>query len=118
MTLKRQTKPMKDQVIVALSTAPDEASARALAVALLEERLATCVNRLPGLQSMYFWDGSLQDELEILLIIKTTAGRLADVEARLKALHPYELPEFVALPVMGGNERYLDWVRMGVEKQS
>jgi periplasmic divalent cation tolerance protein len=107
---------MKDQVILAFSTCPDEASAQRIAVALVEERLAACVNRLPGLQSTYFWDGRLQDEREILLIIKTTAARLADVEARLMALHPYELPEFVALPVTGGNERYLEWVRMGVAR--
>ena len=55
--------------------------------------------------STYFWDGRLQDEAEILLIIKTTAARLAELQARLNALHPYELPELVALPVVGGNER-------------
>jgi periplasmic divalent cation tolerance protein len=107
---------MKDQVIVALSTCPDEASARRIAAVLVEERLAACVNRVPGLQSTYFWDGRLRDEAEILLIVKTTTGRLAELEARLKALHPYELPELVTLPVAGGNERYLDWVRLGVEK--
>jgi periplasmic divalent cation tolerance protein len=114
--LKAQTKLMKDQVIVALSTCPDEASARRIAALLVEERLAACVNRVPGLQSTYFWDGRLQDEAEILLIIKTTTGRMADLEARLKTLHPYELPELVTLPVAGGNERYLDWVRMSVER--
>jgi periplasmic divalent cation tolerance protein len=77
--------------------------------------LATCVNRLPGLQSCYIWDGGLRDDAEILLIIKTTVGRLPALEARLKALHPYELPELVAVPVVGGNERYLQWVRSGVD---
>ncbi len=105
---------MSDQVIVALSTCPDEATARTLAQTLVTERLATCVNRLPGATSTYFWDGRLQEEAEILLIIKTTAARQAELAARLKALLPYELPELVVLPVTGGNEPYLDWVRSGV----
>src|SRR5687768_8454038 len=107
--------PMTDQVIVALSTCPDEATARSLAQTLVTERLATCVNRLPGVTSTYFWDGRLQEDAEILLIIKTTAARQAELEARLKALHPYDLPELVVLPVTGGNEPYLQWVRSGVE---
>jgi len=105
---------MTEQVIVALSTCPDEASARTLAHALVTEKLATCVNRLPGVTSTYFWDGRLQEDAEILLIMKTTAARLAELAARLKVLHPYELPELVALPVSDGNEPYLQWVRSGV----
>lgn len=105
---------MTDSVIVALSTCPDEASAANIAAALVQEGLATCVNRIAGLSSTYVWDGRLHDEAEILLIMKTTAERLSDLEARLKDLHPYELPELLALPVTGGNERYLDWVRSGV----
>ena len=105
---------MTDQVIVGISTCPDEATARHIAAALVSERLATCVNRVSGVASTYFWDGRLQDEAEILLIIKTTAARLDELQARLKSLHPYELPELLAIAVAGGNERYLDWVRMGV----
>jgi len=109
---------MTEQVIVALSSCPDEATAQRLAQALVSERLATCVNCLPGMTSTYFWDGRLQDQAEILLIIKTTAARLAELRARLAALHPYELPELVALPVMGGNEPYLQWVRNGVSERT
>jgi periplasmic divalent cation tolerance protein len=105
---------MTEQAIVALSTCPDEASARRVASTLVQERLATCVNRLGAATSTYFWDGRLQEQAEILLIIKTTAARLAELDARLKVLHPYELPELVVLPVAGGNERYLEWVRSGV----
>ena len=105
---------MSDQVILALTTCPDEASAQEIATALVQERLATCVNRIGGMRSTYFWDARLQDEAEILLIIKTTAGRLDELRRRLSALHPYELPELVGVAVAGGNERYLDWVRMGV----
>ena len=106
---------MSEQVILALTTCPDEASAQEVAAALVQERLATCVNRIGGVRSTYFWDARLQDEAEILLIIKTTAGRLDELRRRLSALHPYELPELLAINVAGGNERYLDWVRMGVQ---
>jgi periplasmic divalent cation tolerance protein len=109
---------MNDQVILALTTCPDEASAQALASTLVRERLAACVNRVGGLRSTYIWDARLQDEAEILLIIKTTAARLDELQARLKSLHPYELPELLAIAVAGGNERYLDWVRMGVAGKS
>ena len=109
-----EPKPMTEQVIVALSTCPDQATAQRIAAALVSERLATCVNRVTGIASTYFWDGRLQDDAEILLIIKTTAARQAELEARLKVLHPYELPELLVLPVVGGNERYLQWVRQGV----
>jgi periplasmic divalent cation tolerance protein len=108
---------MTEQVIIAFSSCPDEASAQRLATALVQERLAACVNRLSGVNSTYFWDGRLQEDAEILLIIKTTAARLAALEARLKVLHPYELPELVAIPVTGGNERYLEWVRNGAQTQ-
>ncbi|MGH8175576.1 MAG: divalent-cation tolerance protein CutA [Steroidobacter sp.] len=105
---------MSDSVLIALSTCPDEATAARIAEALVMEGLASCVNRIAGVRSTYFWDGRLQDECEFLLIIKTTTGRLPDLESRLKTLHPYEVPELVAMQVVGGNERYLDWVRMGV----
>ena len=108
---------MPDPVVVALSTCPNEATAREIAEALVTEGLAACVNRVPGIVSTYFWDGALQEDGEILLIIKTTTGRISELEARLKALHPYELPEFVAVPVAGGNEQYFEWVRQGVARE-
>ena len=102
---------MSDQVVVALTTCPDEASAQAVATALVQERLATCVNRISGVRSTYFWDARLQDEAEILLIIKTTAGRLDELRRRLGALHPYELPEWIVVPVLEASPEYLEWVR-------
>lgn len=108
---------MTEQVIVGFSSCPNEATAKRIAEALVGERLATCVNRVTGMASTYFWDGRLQDEAEILLIIKTTAARQAELAARLKVLHPYELPELVVLNVAGGNEPYLQWVRDGVGAQ-
>jgi periplasmic divalent cation tolerance protein len=117
-TAPEEANSMTEQVIVALSSCPDEAHGRRIAEALVSERLATCVNRVTGMTSTYFWDGRLQDQAEILLIMKTTAARLAELQARLTTLHPYELPELVVLPVAGGNDRYLQWVRTGVAPAS
>ena len=105
---------MSDQVILGLSTCPDAAAARQIAETLVREGLATCVNRIDGIRSTYVWKGELQDDPEVMLIVKSTSSRLPELEARLKALHPYELPEWVVLPVTGGNEQYLAWVRQGV----
>lgn len=108
---------MTEQVILAISTCPDEAVARRIAETLVTERLATCINRIAGMRSSYIWDGILQDDGEILLIIKSTLGQLPYLERRLNELHPYELPEFVVTPVTGGNERYLDWIRRNVRSE-
>jgi periplasmic divalent cation tolerance protein len=105
---------MADSVLIALTTCPDDAVARQISETLIRERLATCINRISGMRSSYMWDGALQDESEILLMIKTTDARIGELEARLKAIHPYELPELLVLPVLGGNDRYLEWVRQGV----
>lgn len=99
-----------DNYLVVCCSCPDEASAGRLAEALVDERLAACVTRLPGATSVYRWEGSVQRDPEVLLIIKTTAGRLANLTARIEALHPYEVPEVIAVPVAGGSERYLSWV--------
>ena len=104
-------------IVLALSTCPDEATAKQIAATLVQERLATCVNRVAGVTSTYFWDGRLQDDSEILLIIKTSQARVEALTARLKTLHPYDLPELVVLPVSGGNEAYLQWVREGVKQE-
>ncbi|KGM56471.1 hypothetical protein N799_04405 [Lysobacter arseniciresistens ZS79] len=97
-------------VLLCLSTCPDEASARAIAEALVDERLAACVSRLPGVQSTYRWEGAVQHDAEVLLLIKTTADRLDALAARLQVLHPYELPELVAVEAAGGFAPYLAWV--------
>ena len=104
-------------IVLALSTCPDEATAKQLAATLVQERLATCVNRVPGVTSTYFWDGRLQDDAEILLIIKTSQARVKALTERMKTLHPYDLPELVVVPISGGNEAYLQWVREGVEEE-
>jgi periplasmic divalent cation tolerance protein len=104
----------QDKVLIALTTCPSPEVAERLANALVAERLAACVNRLPGVTSTYIWEGRVQNEAEILLIIKTTAGRFEVLKERLAAVHPYELPELVAIPVCAGSERYIEWVRQTV----
>lgn len=89
---------------------PNAATGRALARALVQEGLAACVNRVPGVQSTYIWDGKLCEDEEELLVIKLRAEQLSTLTARLRELHPYDVPEIVALPVAGGNPDYLNWV--------
>jgi periplasmic divalent cation tolerance protein len=98
-------------VVVALSTAPTAEVAGTIAHALVSEALAACVNIVPGLRSIYRWDGELHDDAELLLVIKTTAGQVAALRARLPELHPYQLPELVVLEVTDGLPAYLAWVR-------
>ena len=98
------------QLLVVLSTFPDAAVARASAEALVSESLAACVNLLPGIESIYRWEGKLEKSQEVLAIIKTTAERYPALEARLHELHPYDVPEIVALPAAAVAESYLDWV--------
>jgi len=97
-------------VLLAYSTCPDEASADRIARALVAERLAACVNRLPRVHSTYRWQGQVEEADEILLLIKTTTDRLDAMTARLRSLHPYELPEVIAVEVRAGLPAYLDWV--------
>lgn len=97
-------------VRVVLSTCPDARTADTLATALVEERLAACVNVLPGVRSTYRWQGTIERDEEVLLLIKTTADRQDALIARLQALHPYELPEAVAVEAVGGLGAYLAWV--------
>ncbi|MBN8922961.1 MAG: divalent-cation tolerance protein CutA [Rhodanobacter sp. 68-29] len=101
-------------ILLCLCTCPDAASAQKLAETLVGERLAACVNRLPGVLSTYRWQGEVNTDNEELLLIKTTADRFEALKARLLALHPYELPELIALPIKRGHAAYLDWVRANV----
>lgn len=102
---------MSDTVLLCYCTCPDAASAQKLAEALVSERLAACVNRIPAIASTYRWKGKVVTDHEELLLIKTTAGQFAALKERLLALHPYELPELIAVPVADGHRPYLDWVR-------
>jgi periplasmic divalent cation tolerance protein len=97
-------------VVLVLSTAPDDASAEALARTLVDEGLAACVNLLPPMASFYRWKGDVERSVERQFVIKTTRAAVPALEARLKELHSYELPEFVVLSVEGGSDEYLKWV--------
>ena len=98
-------------VQVVLVTAPDLDTAARLGRTLVEERLAACVNLVPGLRSIYRWEGALHEDAEVLLLVKTRADRVEALSARVKQIHPYALPEVLALPASGGSPAYLDWVR-------
>ena len=97
--------------VIVLTTVGSEADAGRLARTFVEERLAACVNILPAMTSVYRWQGHVEAEQEHQLVIKTTAARVPALEARLRELHPYELPEFLVLKAEGGSEGYLGWVR-------
>ncbi len=109
------TPPMTpDTVLLCYCSFPDAASAQAIADALVGECLAACVNCLPGISSTYRWQGKVTSDTEALLLIKTTAGRFDALKARLLQLHPYEVPELIAVPVEHGHAAYLDWLRHAV----
>ena len=101
---------MNYQHILIICACPDEATAAGIADALVTERLAACVNRIAAVRSTYEWQGRVEDEPEVLLFIKTTVARFAEAEMRVKAMHPYEVPEIIALPVVGGSGDYLAWL--------
>jgi periplasmic divalent cation tolerance protein len=96
---------------VVLVTVPNKRTARRLARAILEARLAACVNVVPGIESHYLWQAKIQSSFELMLVIKTTRKHLARLEQLVVDSHPYDTPEFVALPIIGGNRRYLEWIR-------
>ncbi|HEU4813169.1 MAG TPA: divalent-cation tolerance protein CutA [Xanthomonadaceae bacterium] len=97
-------------VLACFCTCPDADSAARIADALVEARLAACVNQVPGLRSVYRWEGAIERADEVLLVAKTTADRLDALTARIRELHPNELPEVIAFEVAGGLAAYLDWV--------
>jgi len=96
--------------LLVLSSCPDAASAQALTTALLAERLAACVNGLPGAKSMYRWQNQVERDDEVLLLIKTRAALYPRLEALIKDMHPYELPEIIAVPIGMGSAEYLAWI--------
>ena len=96
--------------LLVLTNLPDRASAEKLAALLIEQRLAACVNVLSPCISMYRWQGQVQRDEEYPMLIKTAQDRYADLEAAIRASHPYELPEIVAVPINGGLPAYLQWV--------
>jgi periplasmic divalent cation tolerance protein len=104
---------------IVLVTCGSAAEARRIASAAVAKRLAACVNIVPGsVQSIYRWKGKVEEAREVLMLIKTTAKRLAELEREVKRLHSYEVAEFIAVPVAAGSEKYLAWVGESVKKNS
>jgi periplasmic divalent cation tolerance protein len=100
---------MTDYIVV-MVTAPAE-EAPELAKSLVEERLVACVNIVPGLRSLYWWEGKVEDEPEVLCIMKTRSNLFAPLRDRVRELHSYEVEEIIALPILAGNPPYLDWIK-------
>ena len=96
--------------VVILTTLPADADTAAFATALVEEKLAACVNVLPAMDSFYRWDGRVQRDPERQLIVKTSGERVAALWQRVRELHPYDVPEFIVLPIVDGNDAYLRWI--------
>lgn len=96
--------------VVIHCTCPDDATADRIATVLVDERLAACVQRLPGLRATFRWNGRVEQADEVLLLIKTAAGRIQAVFERVRSMHPYDVPELLALDVRDASPAYLDWV--------
>lgn len=102
-------------VRVVLVTGPDRETLLGIGKKVVEERLAACVNVFGGVRSVYRWQGSVQAEDESMAVLKSTEGRLDELARRVRELHPYDEPEFLAIPVSRGSSSYLEWVESGVE---
>lgn len=114
----RNSPAMSDwnNVVLVLVTAPDGEVAATLARRLLEERLVACVNIVPGVRSLYWWEEEVQESEEVLMLLKARREDVGAIAERIRGLHPYEVPEVVATEVVGGLTAYLDWVRAETER--
>ena len=101
---------MSTEVVIILSNFPDADAARKAVRTLVEERLVACGNLIPGVESIYEWKGKMEASAEVMVLCKTTGLRAAEAQARLRALHPYEVPEILRIPVAEGWPDYLAWV--------
>jgi periplasmic divalent cation tolerance protein len=99
-----------DNVLIVLTNCPDAEVADRIARTLVEQKLAACVNRMPAVDSVYRWQGAVERAVEVPLLIKSTRERLPEVQEAIRALHPYEVPEILAIPVVAGLPAYLRWV--------
>jgi len=104
-----------EECVVVFVTAASAEEAEKIARALVEEKLAACGNVIPGLKSIFRWEGEMCAEDEVLLVLKTRRERFDAVVRRIKELHSYDVPEIVCLPIVAGSEDYLDWVRQETE---
>jgi periplasmic divalent cation tolerance protein len=105
---------MATDVVILLSTFPDQKAARAATCALVEESLVACGNLVPGVESIYTWKGNVETSTEVLVVFKTTMQRADEAMLRLRGLHPYDVPEILRIGVEDGWPDYLQWVRESV----
>ena len=108
---------MEEQYLVTFCTTPNKQVAKKLAQILVEEHLAACCNIIPSIISIYSWKGTVRNDQESLLVIKTTKNKFRQLEQRILENHPYEVPEIIALPIGEGNRSYLNWISEYVEYQ-
>ncbi len=101
---------MTDEYLLVLCTCPGNTVAAEIATALIDQNLAACVNRVPGIKSYYRWQGRLEQDDEVLLMIKSTRACFPLLEAAIRSVHPHEVPEIIAVPITAGSEAYLRWV--------
>ena len=107
---------MTNEPLIVLCTVPDDAVAKQIASALVAEQLAACINIVPGITSVYRWKGAIETDMELLLIMKTTATSYPQLQKRISALHPYELPEIIAVSLDRGLPDYLAWITTSLER--
>jgi periplasmic divalent cation tolerance protein len=102
--------------VIILVTAPDAETASAIGRALVEERLAACANVIPGLRSTFRWEGKVQEEAEVLMLVKARRADVQAISTRVRELHPYEVPEVVATDIVAGLDAYLEWIATETER--
>ena len=108
---------MTSDYVIVLTTLGADIDPATIGLRLVEERLAACVNALPEMESFFRWHGAIERDRERQLIIKTTADRLPELEQRLHEMHPYDLPEFLVIPIGAGSEQYLRWLRTSTRSE-
>ena len=103
--------------IVILITVPSLSEAESIAAALIKEKLAACVNMVSGVKSVFWWEGKMDKAEEVLLVVKSKKAKLAKIISKVKSLHSYQVPEIIAIPLIGGYKPYLDWIDESLCKQ-
>ena len=103
--------------ILVLTTVPDEKTGQKIATQMVEKRLAACVTVSVSSQSLYWWQGKISKESEHILFIKTKASLFPRLEKKIQEIHPYEVPEIIALPILKGSKDYLDWINKETDKK-
>lgn len=113
-SIKGSSYSPETELFVVLCTVPDKACAQHIAAEIINERLAACVNIVPGLESVYEWQGEVTYDQEVLLLVKTPPSRYVALQERLLQLHPYDTPEIIAVPVKSGLDAYINWAKQAV----